>query len=118
MDPLARNERLKLTANALDRASTSFLTIGVLAPVAASIYGMGPAIPSLPIVIASGRVWLFVRVHTTLDSEGFAERSAVMTTFQVFAVFVLPVLVTAVAVISAFIAVRSDQRRDRMHPGE
>ena len=58
MDPLARNERLKLTANALDRASTSFLTIGVLAPVAASIYGMGPAIPSLPIVIASGIVWL------------------------------------------------------------
>jgi hypothetical protein len=31
-------ERCKLRANALDRASTACLTIGVLAPIAASIY--------------------------------------------------------------------------------
>lgn len=34
-------EQIKLRANALDRASTSFLTVGVLAPVAASLYTLG-----------------------------------------------------------------------------
>lgn len=34
----AEREKIKLRANALDRASTSFLTVGVLAPFAASLY--------------------------------------------------------------------------------
>ena len=34
-------EQIKLRANALDRASTSFLTVGVLAPFAASLYNEG-----------------------------------------------------------------------------
>jgi len=35
------NERLKLTAAALNTAATSSLTVGVLAPLAASFYDVG-----------------------------------------------------------------------------
>lgn len=35
---LLHNERTKLVANALDRASTACLTVGVFAPIAAAIY--------------------------------------------------------------------------------
>jgi 1-aminocyclopropane-1-carboxylate deaminase/D-cysteine desulfhydrase-like pyridoxal-dependent ACC family enzyme len=38
MDNLVRNERLKLLANALDRASTSFITVGGITPLAALAY--------------------------------------------------------------------------------
>ena len=36
-----RNERTKLTANALNTAATSSFTIGVLAPIAAAFYNVG-----------------------------------------------------------------------------
>ena len=39
---LVHNERLKLLANALDRASTACFTIGIVTPVAGLIYGVGP----------------------------------------------------------------------------
>ena len=35
---VAENERVKYIANAFDRASTSCLTVGVFAPIAASLY--------------------------------------------------------------------------------
>ncbi|KQQ13294.1 hypothetical protein ASF53_14070 [Methylobacterium sp. Leaf123] len=38
---LIANERTKLTANALDRASTACLTVGVLGPTVATLYGIG-----------------------------------------------------------------------------
>lgn len=41
MSDLVENERTKLLAGALDRASTAYFTVGVLAPVAAAIYGAG-----------------------------------------------------------------------------
>ena len=37
---LIQNERVKLLANALDRASTSCLTVGVNTPVAGYLYGI------------------------------------------------------------------------------
>ncbi len=40
---LVHNEQTKLTANALDRASTACLTVGVLGPGAAALYGLGTA---------------------------------------------------------------------------
>ncbi|RLP80627.1 hypothetical protein D9R14_05200 [Xanthobacter tagetidis] len=40
---LVHNEQTKLTANALDRASTACLTVGVLGPSAAALYGLGSA---------------------------------------------------------------------------
>jgi multisubunit Na+/H+ antiporter MnhG subunit len=40
---LIHNERIKLLANNVDRASTSCLTLGVIGPVAAVIYNIGGA---------------------------------------------------------------------------
>ncbi|HKG83403.1 MAG TPA: hypothetical protein VKB16_09665 [Beijerinckiaceae bacterium] len=39
---LIHNERIKLTANWLDRAGTAALTVGVLAPLATALYGLSP----------------------------------------------------------------------------
>jgi hypothetical protein len=36
---MIENERTKLLANALDRASTACVTVGLLAPIAALLYG-------------------------------------------------------------------------------
>lgn len=38
---LIQNERTKLSANALDRASTACLTVGVLGPAVAFLYDLG-----------------------------------------------------------------------------
>jgi hypothetical protein len=38
---VVHNERTKYLANALDRASTACLTVGVFGPVAATLYGVG-----------------------------------------------------------------------------
>jgi hypothetical protein len=38
------NERAKLLANALDRASTACVTVGVLGPTAAALYGLGQVV--------------------------------------------------------------------------
>lgn len=54
------NERTKLTANALDRTSTACLTVGVLGPAAAALYGLGSmttASANALIIVGSG-FWL------------------------------------------------------------
>jgi hypothetical protein len=38
---LIHNERTKLTANWLDRAGTAAITLGVIAPLAAAVFGYG-----------------------------------------------------------------------------
>ena len=57
---LIHNERTKLTANALDRASTACLTVGALGPAVASLYGLGNAgVSALGGLIALGSLfWL------------------------------------------------------------
>jgi len=48
------NERLKLLVNALDRASTTCLTVGVAGPLAAAVYnlnGFGEAIETRKLTI-------------------------------------------------------------------
>ncbi|OYZ91831.1 MAG: hypothetical protein B7Y01_01975 [Xanthobacter sp. 17-67-6] len=57
---LIHNERTKLTANALDRASTACLTVGALGPAVASLYGLGNAgAASHGVLIAVGSIfWL------------------------------------------------------------
>ncbi|WP_172122753.1 MULTISPECIES: hypothetical protein [unclassified Devosia] len=48
------NERTKLLANAMDRASTACLTVGVFAPVAAIVYGAtGTAMASWAFVLGT-----------------------------------------------------------------
>ncbi|MCW2247028.1 1,4-dihydroxy-2-naphthoate octaprenyltransferase [Azospirillum fermentarium] len=55
---LIHNERVKLLANALDRASTACVAVGVVGPAAAFLYGMGTVpVSSLALGIGSS-VWL------------------------------------------------------------
>ena len=56
---MIENERTKLIANALDRASTACLAVGVLAPLGAVIQIEGPTFtPNLPFSFAG---WLVAR---------------------------------------------------------
>ena len=56
-DKLVSNERTKLLANALDRASTAALVVGVFGPVSGFLYGTVP--PSAGLAVAIGSViWL------------------------------------------------------------
>lgn len=55
---LIENERTKLLANALDRTSTACVTVGLLAPVAAVLYG-ATATTMEPLAFAlGGPIWL------------------------------------------------------------
>ncbi|MCF4125318.1 hypothetical protein [Methylobacterium sp. SyP6R] len=59
---LIDNERTNLTANALDRASTACVTVGVVGPIVASLYGVGAtAAGAHGIILAIGSLfWLVV----------------------------------------------------------
>jgi hypothetical protein len=54
MDEVAR-EQTKLLANAIDRASTAFLTVGVLVPMSA-LYFQTPPLPATPIELVDAGV--------------------------------------------------------------
>lgn len=58
---LIHNERTKLLANALDRASTASFTVGVLVPVVATLVGLPGYSFGWPLVTLS-LVWLFATV--------------------------------------------------------
>jgi hypothetical protein len=55
---LIHNERTKLLANALDRASTACLTVGVFAPIAAALYSVNNYV-SVGIFLIGAVVWIF-----------------------------------------------------------
>jgi hypothetical protein len=61
---LIRNERTKLLANALDRASTVCFTVGIATPAAGLLYNIGgfrAAAPVATLVLGIG-LWLFAAV--------------------------------------------------------
>lgn len=57
---MIRNERTKLLANALDRASTACFTVGIATPVAGYIYNISNLRDSLPIltIVIGGIGWI------------------------------------------------------------
>jgi len=55
---LVHNEQTKLTANALDRASTACLTVGVLGPSAAALYGLGASVAASGWIAFGTVLWL------------------------------------------------------------
>ena len=61
---LVHNERTKLLANALDRASTGLFMVGVATPAASSLYGSTPHI-GIAFLMVAFYVWLFAafRLH-------------------------------------------------------
>ena len=56
---LVHNERTKLLANALDRASTACITVGVFAPTAAAIYTSVSSMTSSRNLIIGAIAWIF-----------------------------------------------------------
>jgi hypothetical protein len=54
---LIHNEQTKLTVNALDRASTACITVGVLGPVVAALYGVGSHVTAGWIALGAA-LWL------------------------------------------------------------
>jgi multisubunit Na+/H+ antiporter MnhG subunit len=59
---LIDNERTKLLANALDRASTACLTVGVLAPVAAVLYNVSGTQTAAWVFVLGAVIWLLAAV--------------------------------------------------------
>lgn len=72
---LIRNEQTRLLANALDRAGTTCLTVGVATPLAGWLYGVGGlretlSLPSLAAVLAgwlAGALILHMLARWTLN---------------------------------------------------
>jgi len=60
---LILNETLKLQANALDRASTACLTVGVLAPVAAATYNLSATRMDISVFVIGAVIWLWRPLH-------------------------------------------------------
>jgi hypothetical protein len=56
------NERTKLLANSIDRASTSCVTVGVFAPGAAAIYTVSGTVVSSSIFLIGTAIWLFAAI--------------------------------------------------------
>ena len=64
---LVDNERTKLLANALDRASTACFTVGILTPIAGFIYGLVDLDMAVqrhwPMISVAGWLILAVALH-------------------------------------------------------
>jgi hypothetical protein len=58
---LIHNEQTKLLANALDRASTACLTVGIATPAAGYLYGVNQALGTA-FLIAALYTWLFAAI--------------------------------------------------------
>jgi len=57
LPPAVQNERTKLFANALDRASTACVAVGILAPVATLLSGAAAAHPRPLPLLGSFSAW-------------------------------------------------------------
>ena len=55
---LIHNERVKLLAFAFNTAATSAFTVGVLAPVAATFYDLGPSRVAPRTVVLGALLWI------------------------------------------------------------
>ena len=56
---LIENERTKLMANAIDRASTACLTVGLLTPIAGYLYNLGGLRDGMNVWMLAGLIgWL------------------------------------------------------------
>lgn len=69
MTKLVDNERTKLLANALDRASTACLTVGVLAPLAALLYNLSAGHIGMWVFVGGGVIWFSVAIGLHLTAR-------------------------------------------------
>jgi len=66
---LVHNERTKLLANALDRASTACIAAGLIAPVVSAVNGAA-ALQVSWIAILSSIIWLFLLLLHYICQQG------------------------------------------------
>jgi multisubunit Na+/H+ antiporter MnhG subunit len=94
---LVHNERTKLTANWLDRASTTSVTLGVIAPLAAVIFGY----PSSPVSAGNlliGIVFWFLTAMGLHFLARLAEKASTMTQIEFLAFVGSPLLLLGIGV--------------------
>jgi hypothetical protein len=68
MAHLVHNERAKLIANALDRASTGCFATGLIVPVGATMLGQ-PLAVSLDTFVVSFACWIFVGIILHIEAQ-------------------------------------------------
>jgi len=73
---LIENERTKLLANALDRASTASLAVGVLGPISATLYNVDGTFANehAIILVVGSALWLTTAVVLHLLARGVLGR--------------------------------------------
>jgi hypothetical protein len=62
MNATAYNERIKYFARLLNTIAAAAISIGILAPLVAALYGIGAAqsVPSVPVVVLGSILWAFL----------------------------------------------------------
>jgi hypothetical protein len=66
------NERVKLTATWLNTLTSATATVGVLAPLASIVYGLGPLHPSLVALVPAMAIWFFAATRLTFRGKAHA----------------------------------------------
>ena|SRR5687767_14060427 len=95
---LIHNERTKLTANWLDRASIAALTLGVVAPLAAAVFGYpNPPVSAGNLLI--GIVLVFDRLRLTFSWTTGSREAPTMSTIQLLAFVGAPLLLLGAGVV-------------------
>ena len=94
MSNLVRNERTKLLANALDRASTACLAVGILAPLSSSLLGAGPT-RSIGGLLLSFVGWTATAVVLHLGARRLLGDLVVTTQWLIFST-VMPAVVAGI----------------------
>jgi len=112
---IIQNERTKYVANSFDRASTSCLTVGVFAPIAAALYTSAGTQAGAPQFIGAVLSWLFAAaIFTSVWKERSQEAS--MTSLQIFAFYVLPLCIAAGGALYAYLWTRNFDRKHGKPP--
>ena len=66
---LVGNERVKLTATWLNTLASATATVGVLAPLASIVYGLGLSPISPVVFVASGTIWFLAALALHLGAR-------------------------------------------------
>jgi hypothetical protein len=97
MSDVVYNEKTKLLANALDRASTASITVGVLAPLAAAFLNITGSNPPEPTRFATCfAAYLALGMFPARTSAVCCRGNQVMTEIQILAFIIIPIVVALV----------------------
>jgi hypothetical protein len=105
---LVHNERTKLTANWLDRASTAAITLGVVAPLAAAVFGY-PSPPVSAVNLFIGIAVVFGRARPTFSRKTPSREAPTMDAVEILAFVGAPLLLLTVGVVVYVVTGWSDR---------